>query len=229
MGLATQMNKNAKARVRDFVPRVRRMEWHPNDRPAMTPCIQGFHLPQVYRTDFLQDRPQQEAWTHGRPGDGRNTPHRQTDGTMQRGRDSFEHHGGTDAKDDRKSSHGWYARTDHNCWAWDPKIVCNACKQRGHSATNCDMLAMALFREKYVKVSMTPSTCNKIEAAWLQRWKKTLGNPRQLPRKVLQAYLDSLDILADMLDDQMDWECWPVDDALEDFGQNVDDEVAVEL
>jgi hypothetical protein len=38
-----------------------------------------------------------------------------------------------------------------------------------------------------------------------------------------------LDILADMLDDQMDWECWPVDNALEDFGQEVDDEVAVEL
>jgi hypothetical protein len=48
MGLATQMNKNAKARVRDIVPRVRHMDWHPDDLPAMTPCIQGFHLPQVY-------------------------------------------------------------------------------------------------------------------------------------------------------------------------------------
>jgi hypothetical protein len=90
------------------------------------------------------------------------------------------------------------------------------------------MLAMALFLEKYVKVFMTPSTRNKIEMAWLQRWKETLGNPHQLPRKILRAYLDSLDISADMLDNQMDWECWPVDDALEDFGQDVDDEVAVE-
>jgi hypothetical protein len=85
MGLATQMNKNTKARVRGIVPCVRRVEWHPNDRPAMTLCIQGFHLPQVYRTDFSQDRPQQEAWTHGRPGDGCNTPHCQMDRTMQRG------------------------------------------------------------------------------------------------------------------------------------------------
>jgi hypothetical protein len=83
MGLAAQMNKNAKARVRDILPCVRRVEWHPDDHPAMTPCIQGFHLPQVYRTDFSQDWPQQGAWTCGHPGDGHNTPHCQMDGTMQ--------------------------------------------------------------------------------------------------------------------------------------------------
>ncbi len=101
----------------------------------------------------------------------------QTDGTMQYGQDSFERHGQTDARDDKKSSRGWYAWLDHNRGAWDPNIVCNACKQQGHSATNCDMLTMALFLEKYVKVSMKPSTCDKIKAAWLQRWKETLGNP----------------------------------------------------
>jgi hypothetical protein len=69
------------------------------------------------------------------------------------------------------------------------------------------MLAMALFLEKYVKVSMTPTTCNRIEATWLQRWKETFGKPRCLPHKILKAYLDLLDILADMLDNQMDWEC----------------------
>jgi hypothetical protein len=74
------------------------------------------------------------------------------------------------------------------------------------------MLAIALFLEKYVKVLTTPSTCNRIKAAWLQHWKDTLGNPRRLPCKVLRAYLNSLYILADMLDDQMDWECWPVGD-----------------
>jgi hypothetical protein len=52
VGLAAQMNKNTKARVRDIVPHVRCVEWHPDDHPAMTPCIQGFHLPQVYQTDF---------------------------------------------------------------------------------------------------------------------------------------------------------------------------------
>ncbi len=130
---------------------------------------------------------------------------------MQHGRDSFEHQGWTDVRDDRKSSRGWYAQSDHIRWAWDPEIVCNACKQWGHSATNCNMLAMALFLEKYMKVLMSPSTCNRIKAAWLQHWKETLGNPRKLPCNVLRAYLDSLDISVDMLDDQMDWECWPMD------------------
>ena len=34
----------------------------------------------------------------------------------------------------------------------------------------------------------------------------------------MKAYLDDMDILEDVLDDQMDWECWPVDDEIEDFG-----------
>ncbi len=33
----------------------------------------------------------------------------------------------------------------------------------------------------------------------------------------MKAYLDYMDILAEMLDDQMDWECWPVDDEVEEF------------
>jgi hypothetical protein len=48
MGLATQMNKNARARVKDIVPCMQRMEWHPDDCPAMTPCIQDYHFPQVF-------------------------------------------------------------------------------------------------------------------------------------------------------------------------------------
>jgi hypothetical protein len=79
------------------------------------------------------------------------------------------------------------------------------------------MLAMALFLEKYSK-SMTAVDRDKIETAWLQRWKDTLGNPSRLPRKVMRAYLDYMDISAEVLDEQMDWECWPVDDEVEDFG-----------
>jgi hypothetical protein len=104
---------------------------------------------------------------------------------MQRSQDSFDRHVQMDTRDDRKSSHGQYAQPDHNRWAWDSKIVRDACKQQGHSAANCNMLAMALFLEKHVKVSMTPSTCNRIEVAWLQRWKETLDNPCRLPCRVL--------------------------------------------
>jgi len=85
------------------------------------------------------------------------------------------------------------------------------------------MLAMALFLEKYNR-SMSNANCDKIEVAWLQRWKDNLGNPSRMPRKVMKAYLDYMDISAEMLDDQMDWECWPIDDELEEFDFDIPSE-----
>jgi hypothetical protein len=64
---------------------------------------------------------------------------------------------------------------------------------------------------------MSNANRNKIKKAWLLRWKDNLGNPSRLPCKVMKAYLDYMDILAETLDDQMDWECWPVDDAAKEF------------
>ncbi len=75
---------------------------------------------------------------------------------------------------------------------------------------------MALFLDKYTQ-SIGSADCDKIKKAWLLRWKENLGNPSHLPRKVMKAYLDYMDISAETLDDQMDWECWPVDDAVKDF------------
>ncbi len=149
----------------------------------MTPWIQGFHLPQVFWTGFSWNQPRQKAWTQGCPEDGCTTPNCQMDGAMQCGRDSLLRQDQTDARDDCKSSRGWYSQPDQNHQAWNPEIVCNACKQWGHSATNCSMLAMMLFLQKYVKELMTPTTCDRIEAAWLQCWKETLGNPPRFPRK----------------------------------------------
>ena len=123
---------------------------------------------------------------------------------------------GSNRRPARDGPRGRYAWPDHNRWQWDPDITCAACKRCGHPAANCDMLAMALFLEKYNR-SMSNADRDKIETAWLQRWKDNLGNPSCLPRKVMKAYLDYMDISAEMLDDQMDWECWPIDDAVEDF------------
>ena len=64
---------------------------------------------------------------------------------------------------------------------------------------------------------MSNANRNKFVAAWLQHWKDNLGNPSRMPCKVIQAYLDYMDISAEMLDDQMDWECWPLDDEVEEF------------
>ena len=75
---------------------------------------------------------------------------------------------------------------------------------------------MALFLEKYNRL-MSNADRDKIKAAWLQRWKDNPGNPSRLPRKVMKAYPDYMDISAEMLDNQMDWECWPIDDEVEEF------------
>ncbi len=79
------------------------------------------------------------------------------------------------------------------------------------------MLAMALFLERYVKKSMTQAYRDKIEAAWLQRWKERLGNPSHMPCKVMKAYLEYIDISPEMLDTQMDWESWPEKDDMVDI------------
>ncbi len=42
----------------------------------------------------------------------------------------------------------------------------------------------------------------------------------------MRAYLEDMDITTDVLDDQMDWECWPVNDEVEDFGFAVEDGAA---
>ena len=212
MGLATQMNKNARARVRDIFPRVaRRLAWDQDGWQPSTPEIQGYHVPRVCRTETPRDRGQYansrtperryEGRDYGR-GAPRPTP---TDATR-----------GSNRRQERDGPRGRYARPDHNRRQWDPDITCAACKRRGHPAASCDMLAMALFLEKYTR-SIGGADRDKIEKAWLLRWKENLGNPSRLPRKVMKAYLEHMDITAETLDDQMDWECWPVDDTVEEL------------
>lgn len=74
---------------------------------------------------------------------------------------------------------------------------------------------MALLLEKYVKKSMMQTDWDTIETAWLHCWKEHLGNPSHLPCKVMKAYLEYMDISTDVLNDQMDWECWRMDDVME--------------
>ena len=212
MGLATQMNKNARARVREVFPRVaRRLAWDQDGWHPSTPEIQGYHIPRVCRTETPRDRGQ---YANSR------TPERRFEGRVY-GRGAprpspTEAPHGSNRRPERDGQRGRYARPDHNRRQWDPDITCAACKRRGHPAASCDMLAMALFLEKYTR-SIGSADRDKIEKAWLLRWKENLGNPSRLPRKVMKAYLEYMDISAETLDDQMDWECWPVDDAVEEF------------
>ncbi len=38
----------------------------------------------------------------------------------------------------------------------------------------------------------------------------------------MRMYLEDMDITSDDLDAQMDWECWPTTDKIEDFGYTED-------
>jgi hypothetical protein len=62
MGLVAQMNKNAKARVREIIPHVNRIEWHKDVGHMLTPDIQGYLSPKVYRTDIPRPRPCMDRW-----------------------------------------------------------------------------------------------------------------------------------------------------------------------
>ena len=72
------------------------------------------------------------------------------------------------------------------------------------------MLAIAIFIEKYKKEA-SANVKDKIEEAWLARWKNNLGNTSKKPRRVMKAYIDSLGSTVDAVDEQMCWEYWPED------------------
>ncbi len=225
MGLAGQMNKNARARVRDVIPRIaRRLVWDQDEEHISTPEIQGYQIPRAYRMDTPRIRPPYDGSNRGRQHVRR---HDDSDGGHEAFRRPDRVTGGEPFRRPERNGvaqdahQGRYARPDHNQRAWDPDITCAACKWRGHPASNCDMLAMALFLDKYISKTMSHADRDKLEIAWLQRWKEKLGNPSRMPRKVMRAYLDYMDISAETLDTQMDWECWPVDDNMEDFGFDV--------
>ncbi len=92
-----------------------------------------------------------------------------------------------------------------------PGVQCEACKPLGHAASTCDMLAIALFVEKYIKQSLSNEDQHKIEADWIGMWKTKLAQPQRLPSQVMKAYCSDLGITSDHLDRAIDWDCWPVD------------------
>jgi hypothetical protein len=75
------------------------------------------------------------------------------------------------------------------------------------------MLAMALFLDKYVRQSLSDEDKHKVESAWLCQHKNKLGLPKRPPSQVMKANCADLDILLDLLDCAMDWDCWPVDES----------------
>jgi hypothetical protein len=102
-------------------------------------------------------------------------------------------------------------------------MICDACRRTGHVAANCDVLAIALFIQKY-KRDLSTDVKDKIETDWVARWRLAIGNPTKKPRRVMKTYLDLLDITMDDLDNQMCWDCWPDDNDVDDVAADTPSE-----
>ena len=201
MGLANQINTNARSRALAVVPKIRQTiamgdEW---DRRVM---IQG--SPRIVRLD---------ARDNGRPPHqnfGRGSPRENNRDDSRPGGYRPLVQGGRDGGQARSTPmpRGRYDRPDRNGGNLNPSVVCDACRCTGHVAANCDVLAIALFIEKY-KNDLLADVKDRIESDWLARWRSSLRNPNRKPRRVMKAYLDLMDMTMDDLDDQMCWDCWP--------------------
>jgi hypothetical protein len=107
---------------------------------------------------------------------------------------------------------GRYNRPNQRRRPFKPGVQCAACKQPGHEAANCNMLAIALFINRYTKKELSKTDWTDIEHKWLGCWKEKLGMPAHTPRQVMQTYCDSNNITPEFLNLAMDWDCWPESD-----------------
>jgi hypothetical protein len=105
----------------------------------------------------------------------------------------------------------WLTCPDRNCPPFLPNVQYTACKRVGHVAKHCDMLATAICLECYMKRDLLDSLRDAIEKDWLARWKVQLENPERMPRQVLHAYVEELNITVAWLDAAMEWDCWEDD------------------
>ena len=94
-------------------------------------------------------------------------------------------------------------------------VQCPACHRRGHHVQNCDMLAMAISLNHYIREQLTPDMVTTIETNWLERHRSQLDNIRQTPRQVLRAYADAYNYTTADIENSLDWDTW--DDTPEPF------------
>ena len=204
-GIATLIHNNAKHRVRDLhSPRIHRVAgmdttWDASEDDELPFChVQGFS-PRAFRTDG----------------------YRPSDNARPRGDDNHRSRGGSDgrygirqARPPPDKPQGRFARPDQRRRAYKPGVQCDACKRLGHDAANCDMLAIALYIDRYIKDSSDQDR-SAIESRWVEKWNAKLGQPARTPRQIMRTYCDNYNITPDNLDRAMDWECWPECDTMD--------------
>jgi hypothetical protein len=91
-----------------------------------------------------------------------------------------------------------------------PRVICDACEKKGHSANNCDFLAMSVFLQRYLKNGIaTKDTIAAAKSRWIDRWKDNGGTPTTMPSKVYTMYAANSGLTLDQMEDKIDWLCWP--------------------
>ena len=147
MGLATQLHTNARTRAQAVIPwvhRTLRMSVEEGDRGGI---IQGSP-----RVACLADERALFRESRGGRGDSRQGASRPF---VQGGRGN----GGRTGCPSR----GRFTRPDRNDGPYCPDTICDACRCTGHVAANCDVLAIALFIEKY-KRELSDDVKDRIES-----------------------------------------------------------------
>ena len=210
-GIATLIHNNAKQRVRDIhSPRIHRVAgmgtiWDGSAEDETPYChVQGF-CPRAFRLDGNRPsdgfRQRGDDYPRQRGGGGGDDFPRQRGGSDGR-------YGSRTPRSSPDKPQGRFARPDQRRRAYKPGVQCDACKRPGHDAASCDMLAIALYIDRYTK-DISDSERSAIETRWLDRWKSKLGQPARTPRQVMQTYCDNYNITPDHLDCALDWDCWP--------------------
>ncbi len=139
MGLAHQLNKAAKHRAKAVLPRVNCIDGETNNWQFDVP-IQG-SLRALWMDAGNHEHPPPRDGCNGRDNRG------------GRGFPSCSYnpggHGGSSRPPSADNPRGCFVRPNRNRRKWDPDLICNACRWSGHIASQCNMLAITIFIEKY--------------------------------------------------------------------------------
>jgi hypothetical protein len=91
-----------------------------------------------------------------------------------------------------------------------PRVICNACGKKGHSANTCDFFAMSVFLQRYLKNGIAnKETFADAERCWVEHSEEYGGYPGATPSKVHQAFAEHSSLTLDQMEDKIDWLCWP--------------------
>ncbi len=217
-GIATLINFNAKAHVRDFAsPHIHRAvsmgdDWDAVNEEELPYChVQGYS-PHDLHLEQGRGRADQG---HDRDCDcGLNKGRHELDQCHGFGLRDRGHSGGQQGTcgliggRNGNPPQGHSLCPDQRRQPFLHGVICATCKCTGHEATSCNTLAIALFVDCH-KDQLSESKKSSIEEKWIAQWKDKVGQPTLTPRQVMRAYCKELDILAKHLVKAMDWECCP--------------------